>query len=146
MQIRILHIHSHNIIQDCQFKVMAVGGPNERTDYHVEEGEEWFYQVRLSVEGHQALGLKPKREGWRSIGSRNGRAEVGRGTTRVFGCVCGLEVGPPHAARPYQKATEQTFHSLVLMSFIAAKVQGDMVLKVVDGGEFKDIHIKEGKR
>lgn len=28
-----------------EFKVMMVAGPNERTDYHVEEGEEWFYQL-----------------------------------------------------------------------------------------------------
>ena len=29
-----------------QWKVMFIGGPNQRKDYHIEEGEEFFYQVR----------------------------------------------------------------------------------------------------
>eukprot|EP00743_Colponemidia_sp_Colp-15_P003363 GILK01003636.1.p1 GENE.GILK01003636.1~~GILK01003636.1.p1 ORF type:complete len:331 (+),score=33.41 GILK01003636.1:40-993(+) len=29
----------------AEFKVMVVGGPNIRRDYHVEDGEEWFYQL-----------------------------------------------------------------------------------------------------
>lgn len=29
-----------------QLKVMFIGGPNVRKDYHMEEGEEIFYQVK----------------------------------------------------------------------------------------------------
>ncbi|XP_005102960.1 3-hydroxyanthranilate 3,4-dioxygenase [Aplysia californica] len=32
--------------QDGQMKVFFVGGPNQRKDYHIEEGEELFYMVK----------------------------------------------------------------------------------------------------
>jgi 3-hydroxyanthranilate 3,4-dioxygenase len=34
------------IYNDGEFKVMVVAGPNERSDYHVEAGPEWFYQIQ----------------------------------------------------------------------------------------------------
>lgn len=41
-------------IYNGDFIVMAVGGPNERTDYHWEEGPEWFYQL----EGEMVLRIQ----------------------------------------------------------------------------------------
>ena len=32
-------------IYDGDFIVMVVGGPNARTDFHYDEGPEWFYQL-----------------------------------------------------------------------------------------------------
>jgi 3-hydroxyanthranilate 3,4-dioxygenase len=32
-------------IYDGEFIVMVVGGPNQRTDYHYDEGPEFFYQI-----------------------------------------------------------------------------------------------------
>ena len=41
-------------IVDADFIVMVVGGPNQRTDYHWDEGPEWFYQV----EGEMVLRIQ----------------------------------------------------------------------------------------
>ena len=37
------------IWKDSEFMVMAVGGPNQRKDFHVEDGEEFFYQVEGDI-------------------------------------------------------------------------------------------------
>jgi 3-hydroxyanthranilate 3,4-dioxygenase len=33
------------VYEDAELIVMVVGGPNSRTDYHIDPGEEFFYQV-----------------------------------------------------------------------------------------------------
>jgi len=35
--------------RDSEFLVMVVGGPNRRKDFHVEEGEEFFYQIEGDI-------------------------------------------------------------------------------------------------
>jgi 3-hydroxyanthranilate 3,4-dioxygenase len=34
---------------DAEFLVMVVGGPNRRNDFHVEDGEEFFYQIEGDI-------------------------------------------------------------------------------------------------
>lgn len=41
-------------LYDGEFIVMVVGGPNSRTDYHVDEGAEWFHQL----EGEMVLRIQ----------------------------------------------------------------------------------------
>lgn len=33
------------VYEDAEFIIMVVGGPNVRKDYHIDEGEEFFYQL-----------------------------------------------------------------------------------------------------
>ncbi len=33
------------VYQDTEFSIMVVGGPNRRKDFHVDPGEEFFYQL-----------------------------------------------------------------------------------------------------
>jgi 3-hydroxyanthranilate 3,4-dioxygenase len=55
------------IWQDSDFMVMVVGGPNQRQDFHVEDGEEFFYQIQgdISVRVLEAGAVRdiPIREG-----------------------------------------------------------------------------------
>ena len=44
------------VYKDTDFIIMVVGGPNTRKDYHVNEGEEFFYQL----EGDMVLRIREK--------------------------------------------------------------------------------------
>ena len=48
------------VYEDTELIIMVVGGPNTRKDYHIDEGEEFFYQL----EGRMVLRIienkKPK--------------------------------------------------------------------------------------
>jgi 3-hydroxyanthranilate 3,4-dioxygenase len=53
--------------QDSEFMVMVVGGPNQRKDFHVEDGEEFFFQVEgditLRIIENEQIREIPIREG-----------------------------------------------------------------------------------
>lgn len=38
-------VGNQQVWQDREFMVTVVGGPNQRTDFHINQGEEFFYQV-----------------------------------------------------------------------------------------------------
>src|SRR6185436_15529827 len=38
-------VGNRQIWEDREFMVTVVGGPNSRTDFHINEGEEFFYQL-----------------------------------------------------------------------------------------------------
>ncbi|KAL1523105.1 hypothetical protein AB1Y20_018062 [Prymnesium parvum] len=40
----------NKLLHRSQLSIMLVGGPNERTDFHIEEGSELFYQLRGSMQ------------------------------------------------------------------------------------------------
>jgi len=37
------------VYRDREFLVMVVGGPNRRKDFHIEDGEEFFYQIEGDI-------------------------------------------------------------------------------------------------
>ena len=37
------------VYEDTELIIMVVGGPNTRKDYHIDEGEEFFYQIEGNI-------------------------------------------------------------------------------------------------
>jgi 3-hydroxyanthranilate 3,4-dioxygenase len=70
------------LIHDHEFIVMILHGPNTRLDFHVEPGEEFFYQIHGNIELH----LRPEHEPRQIVEIREGE---------VFLCPGGL----PHSPR-----------------------------------------------
>jgi len=60
-------VGNKRVFRDSEFIIMVVGGPNSRKDYHVDPGEEFFYQlegdmVLKTIQGGRAVDV-PIREG-----------------------------------------------------------------------------------
>ena len=102
----------------AQFKLMVIGGPNLRTDYHINLGEEW------STTHRHTIPHTPPHHSNTSIAPQHS-ARLDSSSLSVWWCgvVCACV-----------RACMCRFHQL----------KGDMVLKVVDGGVMKDVVIREG--
>jgi len=48
------------VYEDTEFIIMVVGGPNTRKDYHIDEGEEFFYQIEGDITLKVMDNAKPK--------------------------------------------------------------------------------------
>jgi len=91
------------ILSHKDFIVMMLRGPNTRLDFHIDPGDEFFYQV----EGDMELVLKPEGERRRSVTIKEGE---------IFVCPGGL----PHSPRRFEntwgmvierkRRTEETEH------------------------------------
>ena len=73
------------LVQHKDFLVMMLRGPNTRLDFHIEPGDEFFYQV----EGDMELHLKPASERREIVTIKHGE---------IFVCPGGL----PHSPRRFE--------------------------------------------
>jgi 3-hydroxyanthranilate 3,4-dioxygenase len=73
------------LVQQQDFLVMILRGPNTRLDFHIDPGDEFFYQV----EGEMELHLKPAGEQRQIVTIKEGE---------IFVCPAGL----PHSPRRFE--------------------------------------------
>lgn len=73
------------LVQQKDFLVMILRGPNTRLDFHIQPGDEFFYQV----EGEMELVLKPEGERRQSVRIKEGEIFV-------------LPGGMPHSPRRFE--------------------------------------------
>ena len=120
----------NKVIDNGDFIIMVVGGPNSRTDYHYDEGPEWFYQL----EGEMLL--KVQEDGQvRDIPIRAGEifllpAKVPHSPRRPPGGV-GLVVERKRLAHELDGVTwycEQCNHTLYQEFFHLANIETDLPL------------------
>jgi 3-hydroxyanthranilate 3,4-dioxygenase len=53
-------VGNQQVWADREFMVTVVGGPNSRTDYHINEGEEFFYQIEGDIVVRVLVDGKPE--------------------------------------------------------------------------------------
>ena len=76
-------------VYDGDFIVMVVGGPNQRTDYHWDEGAEWFYQL----EGEMVLRIQE--DGARARHPDQGRRDLPAAAARPAFAAAHARLGRP---------------------------------------------------
>ncbi|ROL44957.1 3-hydroxyanthranilate 3,4-dioxygenase [Anabarilius grahami] len=105
-----------------QLNIMYVGGPNVRKDYHIEEGEETAPRMltgdknRISHELYKRLDNATINEK-----IHNNQLNINLYTQKV------------------------QYYITIYVGALFYQVRGDMVLKVIENGKHKEVHIREGE-
>jgi 3-hydroxyanthranilate 3,4-dioxygenase len=88
------HRTNHVLAHNDDFIVMVLHGPNMRLDFHIEPGEEFFYQIKGDIEIH----LKPDGQRRQVVAVREGE---------MFLCPGGLAHSPRRAQQTWGLVIER---------------------------------------
>jgi len=99
------HRTNRLLIHDREFLVMILRGPNARLDFHVEPGDEFFYQIEGDIELH----IKPPDEGRQVVKIREGE---------IFLCPGGLPHSPRRGADTWGLVIERKRQSEETEEFV----------------------------